>query len=102
MAKQVINIGRSANDRSGDPLRTAFDKVNQNFTELYNLTGVQSLTELAQDYAAQMFLNGTHEGASVEYDDANNKLNIIVAQDYDGGAASTVYDNDTTLDGGGA
>ena len=102
MAKQTINIGQSPNDRSGDPLRTAFDKVNQNFTELYNLTGATSLTELAQDYAAQMFLNGSHEGASVEYDDANNKLNIIVAQDYDGGAASTVYDNDTTLDGGGA
>ena len=102
MAKQTINIGQSPNDRSGDPLRTAFDKVNQNFTELYNLTGATSLTELAQDYAAQMFLNGSHEGASVEYDDANNKLNIIVAQDYDGGAASTVYDDDTTLDGGGA
>ena len=35
MAKQIINIGRTANDRSGDPLRSAFDKVNQNFTELY-------------------------------------------------------------------
>lgn len=38
MAKQIINIGRTANDRSGDPLRSAFDKVNQNFTELYNIT----------------------------------------------------------------
>jgi len=36
MAKQVINIGTSANDGTGDPLRTAFDKVNDNFTELYN------------------------------------------------------------------
>jgi hypothetical protein len=36
MAKQTINIGTVANDRSGDPLRTAFTKVNQNFTELYN------------------------------------------------------------------
>ena len=35
MAKQIINIGSQANDRSGDPLRTAFDKINQNFTELY-------------------------------------------------------------------
>ena len=39
MAKQVINTGSSANDRSGDPLRTAFTKVNENFTELYNLVG---------------------------------------------------------------
>lgn len=36
MAKQVINIGTTANDGTGDPLRTAFDKVNDNFTELYN------------------------------------------------------------------
>ena len=36
MAKQTINIGTTANDGTGDPLRTAFDKVNSNFTELYN------------------------------------------------------------------
>jgi len=36
MAKQVIGIGTVANDGTGDPLRTAFDKVNDNFTELYN------------------------------------------------------------------
>ena len=34
-AKQVINIGTTANDGTGDPLRSAFDKVNDNFTELY-------------------------------------------------------------------
>lgn len=102
MSRQHIYTGQSANDKSGDPLRTAFEKVNANFIELYNLTGVTSLTELAQDYAAQMLINGDHEGASVEYDDANNKLNIIVAQDYDGGAASTVYDDNLTINGGGA
>ena len=36
MAQQTINIGTTANDGTGDPLRTAFDKVNSNFTELYN------------------------------------------------------------------
>jgi len=35
MAKQIINIGASANDGNGDPLRNAFDKVNDNFNELY-------------------------------------------------------------------
>ena len=35
MAKKEINIGRTANDRSGDPLRSAFIKINDNFTELY-------------------------------------------------------------------
>ena len=35
MTKQTINIGSSANDGTGDPLRTAFTKINENFTELY-------------------------------------------------------------------
>lgn len=35
MAKQVIGIGTTANDGTGDPLRTAFDKVNDNFNEVY-------------------------------------------------------------------
>ena len=35
MAKQVINLGTTANDGTGTPLREAFDMVNDNFTELY-------------------------------------------------------------------
>ncbi len=101
MTQRIINLG-TPDTGNGDPLRTAFSKINDNFTELYNYVGVDSLTELAQDYAAAMLVNGSHEGATVEYDDVNNKLNIIVAQDYDGGAASTEYDDETLLDAGGA
>ena len=39
MARLNINIGTTANDRTGDPLRTAFEKVNTNFIELYTRTG---------------------------------------------------------------
>ena len=39
MTQQTINIGQSANDKSGDPLRSAFAKVNANFTELYTAIG---------------------------------------------------------------
>lgn len=35
MARQNINIGTTANDGTGDPLRTAFNKVNENFVEVY-------------------------------------------------------------------
>ena len=35
MAQQLIGIGTTANDGTGDPLRSAFDKSNDNFTELY-------------------------------------------------------------------
>ena len=38
MTQQIINIGTSPNDTTGDPLRTAFGKVNANFTELYATT----------------------------------------------------------------
>ena len=39
MARQEINIGTTANDGTGDPLRTAFDKINDNFIELYGTDG---------------------------------------------------------------
>jgi len=39
MAQQVINIGTAPNDGTGDQLRTAFDKCNDNFTELYAGSG---------------------------------------------------------------
>ena len=35
MTQQTINLGSGANSGNGDPLRTAFTKVNANFTELY-------------------------------------------------------------------
>ena len=39
MAKQTVNIGTSANKGNGDPLRTAFTKINNNFDELYSALG---------------------------------------------------------------
>jgi len=36
MAKQVINTGAAPNDGTGDTIRVAFTKTNNNFTELYN------------------------------------------------------------------
>lgn len=92
MAKQSINIGSGFNTKDGDTVRDAFNKVNENFTELYTLTGgtTAELTEIAQDYAAAMFTTGTHDGVSVEYDDTTNKMNISVIV-LDGGSASTEF-----------
>lgn len=39
MSIQLIDIGTIANDGTGDNLRLAFNKANNNFVELYNLTG---------------------------------------------------------------
>jgi len=42
MAQQTLNIGTNANDGTGDTLRAAMDKVNDNFTEIYTAPGVSS------------------------------------------------------------
>lgn len=44
MAKQAIGVGSAANDGTGDTIRTAFGKVNDNFTELYE-QGVSQQTD---------------------------------------------------------
>ena len=47
MAKQTINIGTNQDDGTGDLLRVAFNKVNDNFTEIYNELGGTSLSSLS-------------------------------------------------------
>jgi hypothetical protein len=45
MTQQLINIGNTANDGTGTPLRSSFEICNENFTELYNIggaTGIQN------------------------------------------------------------
>lgn len=39
MTKQIINVGTSANDRTGDTIRAAMVKVKSNFDELYAAVG---------------------------------------------------------------
>jgi hypothetical protein len=39
MAKKTVNIGTSVNKGDGDPLRTAFGKINDNFDEIYGAIG---------------------------------------------------------------
>jgi hypothetical protein len=91
MSKKTINVGSSPNAGNGDPLRIAFGKINDNFNELYTLTGgtTSQLIEIAQDYAAAMVTNGEHSGVTVNYDDQSNKLNFTV--NIDGGNASTSF-----------
>lgn len=50
MTQQTINTGTNANDHTGDPLRTAFQKINSNFTDLY--TNYISKTQLKSIVAA--------------------------------------------------
>lgn len=75
MAQQVINVGTSASDGTGDPLRTAFTKINDNFSELFqtvenegltygniasNVSGVTfNVTRFTESYVANPVLQGT-------------------------------------------
>ena len=94
MAKQTINIGTSPNDGSGDPLRTAFTKTNQNFDEVYlDIQDLEanSITETELNTALSFKVDKvTGKGLSTEdYTTAEkNKLAALAApllsQDYAG------------------
>lgn len=56
MAQLIVNVGASANDKSGDTLRAAFTKVNSNFTELYG-----------GNYATQLVTSPTYTATANDY-----------------------------------
>ena len=47
MTRQVLNTGTTANDGTGDTLRQAGSKINDNFSELYGLLGGDSAASAA-------------------------------------------------------
>jgi|11_taG_2_1085331.scaffolds.fasta_scaffold00392_20 hypothetical protein len=47
MAKQTINVGTNQDDGTGDNLRAAFVKVNENFTEIYTELGGTALSNIS-------------------------------------------------------
>ena len=48
MARKTINIGTTGNDATGDSIREGFNKVNQNFTEVYSKLGLEGGLNVAQ------------------------------------------------------
>lgn len=52
MTQELINIGAQANDGEGDPLRTAFAKINNNFTQLFG-TGWATIETVTFDDTKQ-------------------------------------------------
>jgi hypothetical protein len=61
MVQQVINVGTSANDGTGDPLRTAFAKINGNFTEIYGKDAVGANFDLTDNTISATNTNGNVE-----------------------------------------
>jgi len=94
MAKQSINIGSSANDGTGDPLRTAFDKINDNFDELYGSTA--EANDLIEDSTPQ--LGGDLDVNGRRITSARSNEDIILLPNGTGGVvASAVRIAGTTL-----
>lgn len=73
MARQNINIGTTANDGTGDPLRTAFDKSNDNFIELYSVNGWayyrddETSTHVITTTEAKLPINANHSDTTEAY-----------------------------------
>jgi fibronectin-binding autotransporter adhesin len=62
MAKQTINVGTNQDDGTGDLLRAAFTKVNENFNEIYTELGGVSLSNISMS------------GSTISTDTTNSNL----------------------------
>ena len=58
MTQQIINLGTSANAGDGDNLRSAMDKTNDNFTEVYTAGPVGSNIAISNNTITSTDTNG--------------------------------------------
>lgn len=79
--RQTINIGTNPNDGTGDPLRNAYDKCNDNFLELYEQGGANitvnnpvTSTETTLDDALADLVGGGGGGA---VDSVNGQTGVV-------------------------
>lgn len=72
MTKQVINNGSIANDGTGDTLRSAAQKINENFTDLYQKLGdgTYLTTNIDYDSTGIVFEGATTNGIT-------NRLSVV-------------------------
>jgi hypothetical protein len=103
MTQQVINVGTLPNDQSGDPIRTAFQKINNNFSQLYSssfqvveTTSSGGNVSTIWSYPANAFTFGTFQINSVEIG-SSNAQNITMSASFDGQNANLLYNGYGTL-----
>ncbi|CDX19502.1 hypothetical protein MPLA_1190026 [Mesorhizobium sp. ORS 3359] len=75
MAQQTINTGATADDGTGDPIRDAFDKANDNFTELY--TAIGALPEQIRDVIGAALVAGSN--VTITVNDAGDTITIAAS-----------------------
>ena len=89
---QIINIGTTPNDGEGDPLRVAFQKVNNNFANLW-ATGFNTLesitfgntTQSIFEWPANAFTQATFQINSLDSDTTDSQ-NIVINASINGAA----------------
>jgi hypothetical protein len=92
MTQEIINIGAVPNDGEGDPLRTAFQKINNNFTQLYSTVTFtydaysfgNTAGQIIFETPANLFTQGTFQinSNNPDTDDSQNIiLNVAISND---------------------
>ena len=110
MTKQIINVGAAANDKKGDSLRAAFQKVNANFTELYtalssgvgtniaNTGNIKFVTDFIYDYNGVTIENAdeTHGATAAVIVPANGTTDALQVNNTYGPVSITSGTNNVT------
>lgn len=113
MAQELINIGTSPNDGAGDPLRVAFQKINNNFTQLFTAgyQQYQSVTfdntpdQVIFEIPANLFTQGTFQINSANPATNDSQNIVLVAGIYNDGTdvgwtgRNTIINNTAVVSG---
>jgi len=84
MSKQIIDVGIQGNDGTGDSIRTSFQKVNDNFTELYAAFGAggslkfTSLGDAPASYTPNQIIMASTTGAALTARTLRGGTNISI------------------------
>jgi len=91
MVQQAINVGSAANDGTGDTLRQAGQKINNNFTELYNQFGGASIGNVTRLTDSGISIVGSNYLTQIGAADPASTINI----DFPASAGTVVVDTAT-------
>jgi hypothetical protein len=103
MTQEIINIGAQPNDGEGDPLRTAFQKINNNFTQLFSTDfstsesyTVGTSTQLIFQAPVATFTQGVFQLNSMDTASANSQ-NITLTASITNNQAALKWNGHSTL-----
>jgi len=107
MAKQTVGLGATANDGTGDSARVAFDKINDNFGEIYTAFGDGSALGSYQEVLSEgafvdgdkTKLDGIATGATANSDESiQDLIGAMVTGNTETRITVTYQDADGTID----